>query len=198
MDVALQISQNNRYEETLETDVFGNEAGAEIHYKTCDWWHTGIRTSRLSCPHYWPLIQSAVMIAETISLGVLALPQALASLGLVPGVLLIVVLGLIATYTGYLISQFKLAYPAMQSFADCGELIAGRIGREVMAFAQVLILLFIMAAHVLSFAIALNVLTEHSQCTVVFSTIGLIVSFLSGLPRTLKNVSYFSIFCEQK
>jgi amino acid permease len=136
------------------------------------------------------------MIAETISLGVLALPQTLASLGFVPGILLILVLGIIATYTGYLIGQFKLAYPSVQSFADCGQLIAGPIGREVMAFAQVLILLFIMAAHVLSFAIAFNAMTEHAWCTVAFSAVGLVVSFVLSLPRTFKNVSYFSIFCE--
>lgn len=136
------------------------------------------------------------MIAETISLGVLALPQALASLGFVPGILLILLLGVVALYSGYLIGQFKVAYPATQSFADCAELIAGPIGREIMAVAQVLILIFIMAAHILSFAIALNVITEHSQCTVSFSAIGLIISFLLGLPRTFKNVSYLSIFCK--
>jgi amino acid permease len=159
--------------------VFGDDAGAEIHYKTCEWWNTGL-----------------LMVAEIISLGVLALPQALASLGFVPGILLILILGAIATWTGYLIGQFKLAYPGMQSFADCGYLIAGPIGREIMAFAQVLILLFIMAAHVLSFAIALNAITGHAWCTVAFSAVGLAISFALSLPRTLKNVSYLSIFCE--
>ncbi|KAF1960129.1 hypothetical protein CC80DRAFT_286315 [Byssothecium circinans] len=157
-------------------DAFGNEEGAEIQYRTCEWWHAGM-----------------LMVAEVISLGVLALPQALASLGLVPGLLLIVILGIIATYTGYLIGQFKLAYPDTQSFADCGQRIAGPIGREVMAFAQVLILIFIMAAHVLSFAIALNAITGHATCTVVFSVASLVISFVLGLPRTLKNVSYLSI-----
>jgi amino acid permease len=136
------------------------------------------------------------MVAEIISLGVLALPQALASLGFVPGILLIIVLGVIATWTGYLIGQFKLAYPSTQSFADCGYLIAGPIGREVMAFAQVLILVFIMAAHVLSFAIALNAITGHAWCTVAFSAVGLTISFALSLPRTLKNVSYLSVFCK--
>jgi amino acid permease len=136
------------------------------------------------------------MVAEIISLGVLALPQTLASLGFVPGVLLILILGVIATYTGYLIGQFRLAYPSIQSFADCGELIAGPIGREVMAFAQVLILLFIMAAHVLSFAIALNAITRHAWCTVAFSTVGLLLSFALSLPRTLKNISLLSICCK--
>ncbi|KAF2872529.1 transmembrane amino acid transporter protein-domain-containing protein [Massariosphaeria phaeospora] len=158
-------------------DTFGDEAGAEIHYKTCDWWHAGI-----------------LMLAENVSLGVLALPQAIAILGFVPGLLLILVIGLIAFYTGFVIGQFKLAYPKVGSFADCGEMMAGRIGREVMAVGSLLILVFIMAAHILSFAIALNVITDHATCTVIFSVVGLIISFLIGLPRTLKNVSYLSIF----
>ncbi|KAF2441637.1 hypothetical protein P171DRAFT_434289 [Karstenula rhodostoma CBS 690.94] len=158
------------------TDVFGDEDSTEVHYKSCKWYHTGI-----------------LMIAETISLGVLALPQTLASLGLILGILLIIILGIIAGYTAYLIGEFKLAHPGVQSFADCGELIAGPIGREVMAATQLIILVFISAAHVLSFTIALNVMTDHRLCTVVFSVIGAAISFFCTLPRTLKNVSYFSI-----
>ncbi|KAH7094684.1 transmembrane amino acid transporter protein-domain-containing protein [Paraphoma chrysanthemicola] len=160
-----------------ETDVFGNEEGADVQYKTCEWWHTSI-----------------LMLAENVSLGVLALPQALAILGLVPGLLCILFLGVIATYTGWIIGEFRLAHPAMHSFADCGMLIAGPIGREIMAVGQVLILVFIMGAHVLSFAIAMNAITDHSACTIIFSVVGLVICFLLGLPRTFKNVSYFSIF----
>ncbi|KAF2467032.1 amino acid transporter [Lindgomyces ingoldianus] len=149
-----------------------------------EWWHAGI-----------------LMLAETISLGVLALPQAVAILGLVPGLLLILGLGLVATYTGYIIGQFKEAYPAMQSFADCGELVGrsisplvGCICREIMAASQVLILVFIMGAHILSFAIAMNAMTDHATCTITFSVAGLVVCFVMGLPRTLKAVSYLSVF----
>ena len=158
-------------------NVFGTEPNAEIHYKTCKWYHASI-----------------LMVAETIFLGVLALPEALASLGFAPGILLIVFLGVTAGYTGHLIGEFKLRHPDVHSFADCGGMIAGSIGREVIAVASLLILLFISAAHVLSFAIALNVVTNYVTCTVVFSAVGLAVSFLSTLPRTLKNVSYLSIF----
>jgi amino acid permease len=143
------------------------------------WWHVGI-----------------LMIAENISLGILALPQSVAVLGLLPGLLLILILGVLAGYTGFIIGQFKQAFPQVQSFADCGELIAGPIGREVMAVSQILILVFIMGAHVLSFSIAMNAMTEHGACTVLFSAVGLVVCFVLGLPRTLKNVSYLSIFCE--
>ncbi|KAF9693535.1 hypothetical protein EKO04_008312 [Ascochyta lentis] len=158
-------------------DVFGNEEGAEIQYKTCDWWETGV-----------------LMLAENVSLGVLALPQALAILGLVPGLLCICFLGLIATYTGWLIGEFKLAYPKVQSFADCGELIAGPIGRELMAAGSILILVFICGAHILTFAVAMNALTGHGTCTIIFSVAGMIVCFILGLPRTFKKVSYLSYF----
>ena len=142
------------------------------------------------------LIQTSVMIAENISLGVLALPQAVAWLGLLPGLLLILVLGMIAGYTGYIIGQFKQQYPQVTSYADCGGLMFGPVGKWIMAIAQNFLLLFIMAAHVLSFAIAMNVLTDHSMCTVGFAAIGLMVCFVLGLPRTLKNVSHLSVFCE--
>ncbi|KAJ4378249.1 hypothetical protein N0V86_005949 [Didymella sp. IMI 355093] len=134
-----------------------------------------------------------VMLAENVSLGVLALPQALAILGIVPGLLCICFLGVIATYTGWLIGEFKLAYPQVQSFPDCGELIAGRIGREVMAAGSVLILIFISGAHILTFAVAMNVLTGHGTCTIVFAVVGLFVCLVLGLPRTFKNVSKLSI-----
>jgi len=136
------------------------------------------------------------MLAENVSLGVLALPQALAILGLVPGLLLIFFLGVIATYTGWIIGEFKLAYPAVQTFADVGMMIAGPIGREILATAQIMILIFIMGAHVLSFSIAMNAITGHATCTIIWSTIGLGLCFVLGLPRTFKKVSYLSIFCE--
>ncbi|KAI4914193.1 hypothetical protein J4E85_010705 [Alternaria conjuncta] len=157
-----------------EQDVFGNEEGAEIQYKTCKW--------------------CQVMLAENVSLGVLALPQALAILGLVPGLLCICFLGIIATYTGYLIGEFKLAHPSVANYADCGMLMSGPVLREVLAVGQLLVLIFIMGAHILTFAVAMNAMTDHGTCTIVFTVVGLIISFLLGLPRTFKNISYFSYF----
>ena len=51
------------------------------------------------------------MIAETISLGILSLPSVLAAIGFAPGIILIISLGLVATYTGYVLGQYKAAYP---------------------------------------------------------------------------------------
>lgn len=49
------------------SDPFGDETNAEVKYRTMKWWQTGM-----------------VMVAETVSLGILSLPSALATLGLIP------------------------------------------------------------------------------------------------------------------
>jgi amino acid permease len=48
------------------------------------------------------------MICESVSLGALSLPSAMSIPGLVPGVVLIIGLGLLATYTGYNIGLFQV------------------------------------------------------------------------------------------
>ncbi|KAF2759514.1 amino acid transporter [Pseudovirgaria hyperparasitica] len=156
-------------------DAFGNEEGAQVRYKTCNWVQTAL-----------------LMIAETISLGVLALPQAVAHLGLVPGLLLIAFLGIVATYTGFVIGQFKEAFPGVCSFPDVGFLIAGRFGREFMAVSSILILVFIMGAHIVSFNLMMNWLTNHATCTIVWAVIGTLVSFIIGMPRKMSGLSWTS------
>ena len=101
-----------------------------------------------------------------------------------------------ATYTGYVIGQFKTRYPHVHNMADAGDVLLGAVGREVFGFAQITFLVFVMASHILTFSIMLNVLSNHGACTIVFAVVGMIVSIIFTLPRTLKNVSYFSVACE--
>lgn len=155
------------------------------------------------------------MLAETVSLGVLSLPFALATLGLVPyvlsyqlllrddsrltmtsGLILVVVLGLLSTYNGYVIGQFKLAFEGVCSMGDAAGVIMGRPGQIFGEGGQIVVLIFIMAAHLTAFTIMMNVLTGHATCSVTLSVAGLAISFLLSLPRKLENVSYLSIICE--
>ena len=48
-------------------DPFGDESDSEVKYRTMHWWQAGM-----------------IMIAETISLGILSLPSVLAAIGMVP------------------------------------------------------------------------------------------------------------------
>lgn len=148
----------------------------EVNYKSMSWWHVGM-----------------LMIAETISLGILSLPYSVAQLGLIPGIIFILVLGLLATYSGYVIGQFKLRHPAVHSMADAGYILFGSFGYHLFCWAALLSLIFIMAAHILTFAVAMNVLTGHGACTILWAFIGFLISVVLTLPRTLKNVAYLSI-----
>jgi amino acid permease len=134
-----------------------------------------------------------LMVAETISLGVLSLPAALAVLGIIPGLILIVSLGILASYTGYVIGEYKIQYPHIHSMADAGEMVFGGIGRELLGFGQLFFIVFVMAAHILSFSIMMNAITSHGTCTVVFMVVGTIVSLIFTLPRTMGNLSYYCI-----
>ncbi|KAL4883746.1 transmembrane amino acid transporter protein-domain-containing protein [Aspergillus karnatakaensis] len=157
-------------------DAFGDEEFAEVKYKVLKWWQCGL-----------------LMVAETVSLGVLSLPAAVAGLGLVPAVIILVALGLFATYTGYVIGQFKMRYPQVTNMADAGEVIGGKWGREILGVAQMLFFVFVMASHLLTFTVAMNTLTNHGTCSIVFGIVGMVVSFILCLPRTLEKMSWLSL-----
>ena len=65
-----------------------------------------------------------IMIAETISLGILSLPSVLKAVGIIPGVILIIGLSVVSTYTGYVLGQFKLRYVGL-SFSSRSFLFLG-------------------------------------------------------------------------
>lgn len=58
----------------------------------------------------WQLV-AVLMIAEIVSNGMLSLPSSLAVVGIVPGVIVILFLGIFATFTSWLLIQFKLRHP---------------------------------------------------------------------------------------
>ncbi|KAF9894026.1 hypothetical protein FE257_008998 [Aspergillus nanangensis] len=163
----------------VRQDAFGDEEFAEVKYKVLKWWQGGL-----------------LMVAETISLGILSLPAAVAKLGLAPAIVILLVMGLFASYTGYVIGQFKWRYPHITSMADAGEVLMGRFGRELLGFGQLLFLVFLMASHVLTFSVAMNTLTDHATCSILFGIVGMILSFLLSLPRTLEKMSWLSLVFE--
>lgn len=80
--------------------------------------------------------------------------------------------------------------------ADAGEILMGRWGGELLGSAQLLFLVFIMGSHILTFTVMMNTLTDHGTCSIVFGIVGLVLSIMGTLPRTLKNVSYMAVACE--
>ncbi|KAJ9602275.1 hypothetical protein H2200_013130 [Cladophialophora chaetospira] len=169
-----------RQSRNQETDPFGDEDGeGDVKYRTLKW--------------------CMIMIAETISLGILSLPSVLATVGMAPGAILILGLGIVATYSGYVIGQFKAAHPWVHNMADAGHVLfkplgprAAIFGREFLGAAQTIFLIFSMASHILTWTICLNTLTDGAVCTVVWGIVGLVLFWIFDIPRTLLKVSWLS------
>ncbi|KAH9900929.1 transmembrane amino acid transporter protein-domain-containing protein [Cubamyces lactineus] len=159
-----------------EFDVYGDEDSAEIKYRTMVWWKA-----------------AALMLAETVSLGILSIPSAFASVGMVAGILLVIGLGTIATATGYMIGTFKLRYPHVHNMADAGEILAGPIGREVLGAAQVVFMTFVCGSHVLTGLIAFDTITAGASCSVLWAAVAAIICLVLTIPRTLNGISYMSV-----
>src|ERR1700760_2938331 len=77
--------------------------------------------------------------------------------------------------------------------ADVGEILGGRLVREVLGGSQIVFLIFIMGRHIIFFSIALNKVTSHATCTIAWAVLAFVISFVVTIPRTLKSVSHISI-----
>ncbi|KAF4275112.1 hypothetical protein CNMCM8812_002839 [Aspergillus fumigatus] len=176
---AVSLNRGEEYKEQPETpdeEPFGDEDDAEVRYRTLEWWRCAI-----------------VMLAGGTSLGILTLPSAVATLGIVPGVILIVGIAILTVYTGYVMGQFKQRYPHVHSIADGGEVLFGWVGREILGAGLLLCLVFVMGGHILTFTVMMNTLTDHGTCSVVFGVVGLLISLILSLPRTFKRMSWLSV-----
>jgi amino acid permease len=72
------------------------------------------------------------MMKTQFGLGVLSLPQIFDALGLIPGIICVCAIGSISTWSNYVIGCFKLRHPEVYGIDDAGELMFGRVGREVL------------------------------------------------------------------
>ncbi|KAF2674005.1 transmembrane amino acid transporter [Microthyrium microscopicum] len=157
-------------------DPFGNEENHQIKYKTLSW-----------------ELVSVLMIAEIVSNGMLSLPSSLAVVGIVPGVILIVFLGIFATYTSYLLVQFKLRHPEVHSMGDAGYILFGPIGREVLASGTVIFAVFATGGQLLAGQIALAQLSDNKLCLMLYTGIFAVPTLICSFPRTLDRLSWLSI-----
>lgn len=73
-----------------------------------------------------------------IGLGVLSIPVAFDSLGIVPGVICLCAIAAITTWSDYIIGVFKLRHREVYGIDDVGELLLGRTGRILLGGAFVL------------------------------------------------------------
>ncbi|KAI0848537.1 transmembrane amino acid transporter protein-domain-containing protein [Daldinia vernicosa] len=156
----------------LPNDVFGQEDNHDIKYKTLS----------------WPLT-AVLMIAEIISNGMLSLPSSLDAVGIVPGVIVIAFLGVFATFTAWLLIEFKLRHPEVHNMGDAGNILFGPVGREILSAGTVIFAVCSAGSQILAGQLALTVLSDAKLCATAFSGIFTIAVAICSFPRTLHNLS---------
>jgi hypothetical protein len=70
------------------------------------------------------------MMKTQIGLGVLSIPQVFDTLGLIPGLICLLTIAGITTWSDWIIGIFKKNHPEVYSISDAGYIMFGRVGRE--------------------------------------------------------------------
>jgi amino acid permease len=156
----------------VHDDVFGDITDEGPNYRAVGWIGT-----------------VALMMKTQIGLGVLSIPAVFDVLGIVPGIICLLVIATITTWSDYMVGVFKRNHPQVYGIDDAGYLIFGRIGREIFGIAFCLYWIFVAGSGMLGLSIGLNAVSLHGTCTAVFVAIAAICGFLLGSVRTLGRIS---------
>ncbi|GAA5821148.1 hypothetical protein JCM3770_005692 [Rhodotorula araucariae] len=156
--------------------VFGERAGDNtVDYRSLGW------------------IGATVLLAKTqIGLGVLSIPSVFQTVGIIPGVIIIIVMAIMTTWSGEVIGKFKLRHPEVYSLSDCGQLMFGRIGAEVFGIAYFLLTTMVGGLGLLSITTALNAISLHATCTAYFMLVALAVTFPLAAFRKLDKLAWIT------
>ena len=144
-----------------------------------------------------------------IGLGILSIPTAFNALGMVPGVIVLVGIAAITTWSGYIIGRFKLNHREVYGIDDAATLMFGRIGRWILSVVFCLCMfpgpfspslpftdskdyIFVSASGILGISIGLNSVSTHGLCTAIFAVIAAILGLATASIRTLGRVTWLA------
>ncbi|KAL6238684.1 hypothetical protein BDW75DRAFT_246762 [Aspergillus navahoensis] len=154
-------------------DVFGEISADGPNYRDVGWLGT-----------------VALMMKTQIGLGVLSIPAAFDTLGLIPGLICMLAIAAITTWSDYMVGVFKLNHREVYSIADAGGLMFGRTGRLFFGEAFVLYWIFVAGSGMLGISIGLNAVSTHGACTAVFVAVAAVIGFAFGSIRTLGKLGF--------
>lgn len=67
-----------------------------------------------------------IFFTNQVGIGILSLPGMMHTIGMIPGIFTIIILGMIATYTAYILIQFYRRFPAVRDIVDCAYIMGGK------------------------------------------------------------------------
>jgi amino acid permease len=136
-----------------------------------------------------------IFVTNEVGIGMLSLPSALKTLGFFPGILCIVVMGMLSLYTAYNLVQYWRKYPWMLSIVDYGRVLGGPWVEGIFAVGFLINMALISASALVTLTIGLNTVSEHATCTVVFTIVSALAMWAMCVPQSMRFVSWASWPC---
>lgn len=131
------------------------------------------------------------MIAFSVALGILSIPLAVATIGIVPFILECLFFAFLAWYQGYQYWRVAMMYPGVHNLQQAGELIYGPVGGAIFAATQAVFGVFVQGSHALLGGYAFWYLGWDS-CMIGLAAVFTVISFLFTLPRSYRLFSVFA------
>ncbi|GAM82308.1 hypothetical protein ANO11243_002870 [Dothideomycetidae sp. 11243] len=137
-----------------------------------------------------------LLCGDQVCLAIMAQTWSLSVLGWVPGIITMVAAGILFYITSITMHRYIMKHPQIMDICDFGYYAFGRsrIAYYFAAFMLIANNVLLVSFHILTGAKVLNTLSDHSLCTVVFSIITMLMGIVLSLPRTLRHVSFMSMF----
>ncbi|OAL20812.1 hypothetical protein AYO22_08440 [Fonsecaea multimorphosa] len=141
-----------------------------------------------------------LLCGDQVGLAIMAQAWSLSVLGWVPWAVTTILAGSLFWVTSMTMHKYLMKYPQIRDICDFGFHIFGRsrVAYWVTAFMLLANNILLIGFHVLTGAKVLNVLSDHSQCSVVFAVIVMIMGILTSITRTLHHISIMSLVSVEK
>ncbi|QQK41933.1 Amino acid transporter, transmembrane [Penicillium digitatum] len=139
---------------------------------------------------------ACLLAGEQVCLAIMAQSWSLSVLGWVPGIITMVLCGLLFWVTSITMHKYIMKHPHIMDICDFGYHVFGQ-SKTAYIFSAFMMLannILLIGFHVLTGAKVLNTLSDHSLCTAVFSIIVALMGVIMSIPRTLHHVSLMSMF----
>ncbi|KAF4556527.1 Transmembrane amino acid transporter-like protein 3 [Elsinoe fawcettii] len=135
---------------------------------------------------------SVLMMKTQIGLGVLSIPAVFDVLGMIPGIICLLIIGGITTWSDYIVGVFKRNHPSVYGIDDAGFIMLGRYGKGFFLTAFCLYFTFVAGAGMLGVSTAFNALSSHGACTAIFVAVACVLGFIFASIQTLSRVSFIA------
>ena len=115
------------------------------------------------------------------------------TIGMIPGIFTIITLGMIATYTAYILIQFYRRYSSIRDSVDVAFIMGGKPLGIVVGIANWLNLVLICSSANVTLSIGFNTISRHALCTIGFIGLPMVACWLLCIPRSMNFAGWFGI-----